>query len=63
MANVGNKMDEYFKLMNEVDLNEMDMCDQLALLAALAEMVTKTKPIFVKYAAKNPQITNFLFKL
>ena len=63
MANIGNEMDEYFKLMNEVDFNEMDMCDQLALFAALVEMMTKTKPILVKYAAKNPQITNFLFKL
>ena len=56
-------INELSKLMSEMDVTEFEIKYQLYLSMAFTEFMTKVKPVYLKYAAKDPEVTNFIFKL
>ena len=57
------EMNEFADMMKEADISSFSLMDQMYLGYAYMEFVEKVKPIYLKYAATAPQITNFIFKL
>lgn len=57
------EMNEFADLMKDMDISSFSLMDQMYLGCAYMEFVEKVKPIYLKYAAKNSEITNFIFKL
>lgn len=58
-----DEINQFSKIFSDVDITTFDLLDQLLCLTAYTEFVEKVKPIYLKYAAKDPEITNFIFKL
>lgn len=63
MGTPNNEMDEFIKLTKEVDPNAFSLEDQLYCCLAMTEFMNKVKPVYLKYAAKDPEATTFLFKM
>lgn len=58
-----SRVDQFLELVNSVDMNRMSLVDQMTVCLIFAECMEKAEPILLKYAATNPNVTNFLFKL
>ena len=61
-----NEFEEFEKLVKEVPFEELDIVDQLKIVAAYASMMKTVKPILLKHlAAKESGTTGstFLFKM
>lgn len=58
-----SKLDQFLELLNNIDVDSMSLVDQMTISLLFAEMMEKAEPILLKYAATNPNVTNFLFKL
>lgn len=63
MGTPNNEMNEFIKLMNEVDPNSFSLEEQMYCGLAMVEFMNKVKPIYMKHAAKDPEATTFLFKM
>lgn len=58
-----NEFEEMQELMKEIDIQEMSLFDQMMVGLAYSELVSKVKPIYLKYMARRETGTSFLFKL
>lgn len=56
-------MNAVVDLMAKLDVSEFDILDQMVLGLAFAKFISEVKPVYAKYAAKDPSITNFIMKL
>ena len=62
MNNIEAYIEESSKLLSS-DISEFSAEDQILLLTYYMEFISKVKPIYLRNIAKDPNTTNFLFKL
>lgn len=60
---MGNEFEEFNNLMLQLDIASFDMVDQLLIALEFAKMIDNIKPILLKYAAKDKNVSNFIMKL
>lgn len=58
-----NDVDHFVELINKVDIDSMSFVDQMAMAMAFNQFKETAEPILLKYAANDPKVTNFLYKL
>lgn len=55
--------EEFFQLVNDIPVEDLDPLDQFAVLTAFIEMIQKVKPIYEKYAWKGDTKKTFLMRI
>lgn len=55
--------EEFNNLMSQLDITSFDMVDQMFIALEMAKMIDAVKPILLKYAAKDKNVSNFIMKL
>lgn len=60
---MGDLFEEFFQLVNDIPVEDLDPLDQFAVLTAFIEMIQKVKPIYEKYAWKGDTKKTFLMRI
>lgn len=55
--------EEFNNLITQLDITSFDMVDQMFIALEMAKMIDAVKPILLKYAAKDKNVSNFIMKL
>ena len=55
--------EEFFQLVNDIPVEDLDPLDQFAVLIAFMEMIEKVKPIYQKYLFKDNVKKTFLMRI
>lgn len=58
-----NDINDFGKIIQEVDITEFDMLDQLNIMGAYIKMIETVRPIYLKHMVKDCKSSTFLFKL
>ena len=60
---MGDLFEEFFQLVNDIPVEDLDPLDQFAVLTAFIEMIQKVKPIYQKYLFKDNVKKTFLIRI